>query len=170
MDRIALLMFGTNSVYAKEDWYIHPCSLSILVRSETGRNVGSSDDSHFPKYANRAITTVYTNRNTQRNFIQKSENHTPSPWLRIFSSLTTSSSSLQGIAQASLALLLLRSSVALVLLQHPELQGSVFLQQLPFLGDAVFKQLAELSETLRRDFCPEHRVLFRIHNGLVLLD
>lgn len=58
----------------------------------------------------------------------------------------------------------------LVFLQHPELHGSVFLQQLPFLGDAVFKQLAELSETLRRDFCLEHRVLFRIHNGLVLLD
>ena len=58
----------------------------------------------------------------------------------------------------------------LVFLQHPELHGSVLLQQLPFLGDAVFKQLAELSETLRRYFCPEHRVLFRIHNGLVLLD
>ena len=101
------------------------------------------------QYANRAITTVYTNRNTQRNFIQKSENHTPSPWLRIFSSLTSSSSSLQGIAQASLALLLLRSSVHLVFLQHPELHGSVLLQQLPFLGDAVFKQQAELSETLR---------------------
>ena len=46
------------------------------------------------QYANRAITTVYTNRNTHRNFIQKSENHTPSLWLRIFSSFTSCSSSI----------------------------------------------------------------------------
>ena len=76
--------------------YIHLYRLGLL---------GSINESIHLQYANTAIPSVYTNRNTHRNFSQKSENHIPLLRLRIFSSLTSFSSSLQGIAQANLALL-----------------------------------------------------------------
>ena len=75
--------------------YIHLYRLGLL---------GSINESIHLQYANTAIPSVYTNRNTHRNFSQKSENHIPLLRLRIFSSLTSFSSSLQGIAQANLAL------------------------------------------------------------------
>ena len=65
--------------------YIHLYRLGLL---------GSINESIHLQYANTAIPSVYTNRNTHRNFSQKSENHILLLRLRIFSSFASCSTNI----------------------------------------------------------------------------